>query len=64
MIGRIRKYKSDNNISLGKELGKVEVKAAKDVIEKLKLVEEDVKGTGKITEIVFTEDGEELELVF
>jgi valyl-tRNA synthetase len=60
-VDEIRKYNTDNNMSLGSELEKGTVFGPKEVLEKLKLVETDIKGTGRIKELSF-EEAEEIGL--
>ncbi|MFH0859755.1 MAG: valine--tRNA ligase [Candidatus Altiarchaeota archaeon] len=65
VVGLIRKHKSDNSIPLGNELESVTIRASADAIEKLRLVEDDIRGTGRIKEISFEEKGiEGVELIF
>ncbi len=63
LVTETRKYKSDNGISLGKELSKVVVSAPKEVHDLVKAVEADFKGTGRIMEVEYR-DGKELSLEF
>ncbi|MBD3387957.1 MAG: valine--tRNA ligase [Candidatus Altiarchaeales archaeon] len=47
-VALIRKVKSDNQLSLGKEVEKAKITGSKDQLDMLKPLEADVKGTGKI----------------
>ncbi len=61
IVTRIRKHKSDNNLSLGSELERAKILAPKEMgVEKIK---EDISGTGKIKDIEIAE-GPELKLEF
>jgi len=53
VIHVIRKHKSYANMPLGAEVEKAKVLVPKDKIESIKLVLDDIKGTGKIKELVF-----------
>ncbi|MFH1722830.1 MAG: valine--tRNA ligase [Candidatus Altiarchaeota archaeon] len=59
IIGQIRKHKSDWNISLGAEIEKIEIKGTSEVLEKIRKIEEDIKGTGKINKLILAERKEE-----
>ncbi len=48
IVSEIRKHKSKSGISLGKEIEKVTLEINEKEKDKLKLVEEDIKNTGKI----------------
>ena len=48
IIGEIRKYKSENNIPLGKELDYVRISVNKEFVKKIESIREDIVGTGKI----------------
>jgi len=63
IVARIRKYKSDNNLSLGSELEKVIISAPPELIPKIERIKEDVSGTGKIKNLEIAE-GKELKLEF
>jgi valyl-tRNA synthetase len=60
VVDLIRKYKTDNNLSLGAELEKVVVETPDTKL--LKVVEEDIKGTGRISKVEIKE-GKELKLI-
>ena len=60
IISEIRKWKISNRISLGKEIDYVKVKFN---IEKLKVIEKDIKEIGKIKNLEF-EDSQELIIEF
>lgn len=55
LISEIRTWKISNQISLGKEIKKVEITWNKASIEELKKVVPDIKGTNKVKEVVFME---------
>lgn len=48
IIGLVRKFKSDNNISLGSELEFLKISANPELINKIEKVKSDIAGTGKI----------------
>jgi len=63
IVSDIRKFKSDNSMSLGAELGRLEVKLDASSIKLLEMVTEDISGTGKIKELkasIYDVDGYEL----
>jgi len=62
VIRLVRKAKSDANMPLGAEVEKAEIQVPEGKQEILKLVEEDVKGTGKIKAISYG-DGKELQVI-
>ena len=65
LVADVRKYKSDNNLSLGSELEYVELKASEALLKDFEKISEDVKGTGKIKELKTTlAEVEEYELSF
>jgi valyl-tRNA synthetase len=51
ILAKIRKYKSENSISLGKELDKVKILINEKYRDNLKKVIEDLRGTGKIKQL-------------
>ncbi len=55
IISEVRKWKISNKLSLGKEINKVSVFAGKEEIEKLKLVERDIKEISRAKEIEIKE---------
>jgi valyl-tRNA synthetase len=59
VIDEIRKYKTDNNMSLGAELEKVDIEGP----AMIKSLKEDIKGTGRIKEMSFKE-GKEIKIGF
>jgi len=63
IVARIRKHKSDNNLSLGSELQKVRILATPELMSKIERVKEDISGTGKIKNLEIAE-GKELKLEF
>ena len=54
-ISEIRKLKISNQISLGKEVNKVEITDKKENIEKLKKVELDIRKISRVSEVKFNE---------
>ena len=48
IVGEIRKYKSEQGISLGAEMDTVGISVNPDLEEKIEKIKEDVMGTGKI----------------
>jgi valyl-tRNA synthetase len=61
VVGEIRKYKTDNNLSLGAELEGLEIISPE--ADRLKAVEEDIRGTGRIKRLG-VKKGKELKLNF
>ncbi|MDD5111647.1 MAG: valine--tRNA ligase [Candidatus Altiarchaeota archaeon] len=65
IVSDIRKFKSENNMSLGAELSALEVRIGKGRLEDVRHISEDIKGTGKIKELkVVGAEGDAYELVF
>lgn len=58
VLGKVRKAKSDKQISLGKDVAKATIKAPKEAVATLKSLEADVTGTGKIGALVYGEADE------
>jgi len=54
VVSEIRKYKSDNQIPLGKELEDVELLVVKEQLPIIKEFEEDIKATGRINNLKIT----------
>ena len=63
VLGRVRKHKTENKMSLAKEVENATIKATSEQISMLKKVEGDLKSTAKILEIEYQEGGE-LEVTF
>jgi len=57
LISEIRRYKSDNKLSLGAELEKVELSVDEDTVSKLKGLMEDLKATGRIKQLKVKSSG-------
>ncbi|MCK5107519.1 MAG: valine--tRNA ligase [Nanoarchaeota archaeon] len=57
IISEVRKFKSQNQLSLKEELSLLEIKADKELQEKLKPALEDLKNTLKLKEIKFSDKG-------
>ena len=55
IVSEVRKWKISNQLSLGKEISKVCISAGAEEIEKLKLIERDIKGVGRAKEIEIKE---------
>jgi valyl-tRNA synthetase len=55
VISEVRKWKIGNQLSLGKEITKVEITAKKEEIDRLEKVLDDLKGTNRVKELVFKE---------
>ncbi|MBU0761495.1 MAG: class I tRNA ligase family protein, partial [Candidatus Altiarchaeota archaeon] len=53
VLGLIRKLKTDNKLSLAKELDKITLTASEEKIDYIKKIEADLKGAGKIVEIEY-----------
>lgn len=59
IISKIRKYKSENNLSLKFEIEELEIKGYPEIV---KIFEEDIKDVGCVKNIVFSE-GDEQEII-
>lgn len=55
IISGIRKWKISNQISLGKEISKVEIGIGEELMEDFRLIEEDIKNIGRAKEVEFKE---------
>ncbi len=65
IVGGIRKHKSSNGISLGADIEKVVIKADDETLGIIKKIDADVKGTGKINNMVIERaDVKGFEIIF